>query len=216
MNAGNKQLRKRIIKIIPVLDPLYPDTKPLLHYSDCFQLLIATILSAQCTDAQVNKITPDLFSCYSTPADLAGAELQVIERLVYSTGFYKNKARNVKDTARKIEKTYKGKVPSSMEALLSLPGIGRKSANVIRAHCFKLPAIIVDTHFSRVVKRLGLTADNQAEKIEKEIMGLLNTVYWNEFSMRINLHGRYICKARNPLCDQCTISRWCDYFIIHR
>lgn len=206
-----EQLRKSVGQIIPVLEGLYPDIRPLLEYRSCYELLAAVILSAQCTDAQVNKVTPVLFERYPEPSDLAGARVEEIEKIIHSTGFYRNKARHIQAAARMVLEDFGGSVPEGMEDLLMLPGIGRKSANVIRGHCFNLPAIIVDTHFSRVTRRLGLANAQNPVRIEREIAEIVPDKEQTGFSMRINLHGRYICKARVPLCGECLLFCCCDF-----
>ncbi len=203
---------KRLIEhILPLLKDLYPDISPLLQYQNCFQLLIAVMLSAQCTDVQVNKVTPELFRKFPGSAELAGASVIEIESIIFSTGFYKNKAKNIIAAAEFIDKQFGGSVPQAMKDLLMLPGIGRKSANVIRAHCFSLPAIIVDTHFSRVTQRIGLVHTTVPAKIELEIAHLVPETEWTGFSMRINLYGRYVCTARSPKCDGCVLRNVCAF-----
>ena len=206
----NRKLQQ-IRQILPLLAELYPDIHPLLDYRNCFQLLIAVILSAQCTDAQVNRVTPLLFEKYPGPGELVDAPVADIEAIIFSTGFYKNKARHLLNASALLIKRFDGSVPEAMEDLLCLPGIGRKSANVVRGHCFGLPAIIVDTHFSRVSRRLGLATGKSPEQIEREIAELIAAEQQTAFSMRINLHGRYICKATKPNCSNCVLYDFCDF-----
>jgi endonuclease-3 len=201
----------RAEKILRLLRSEYTDRKPLIRFADCFQLAIAVILSAQCTDAQVNAVTPELFSRYPDAESLAGAGLPEIEEIVHSTGFFHQKARSIVGTARVIARDYHGRVPQEMEDLLRLPGIGRKSAHVIRGHCFDKPAIIVDTHFSRVTDRIGLVPDRDPVRIERIVGKLLPEERWTDFSMVINLHGRKVCRARRPNCPECTVRDLCDY-----
>lgn len=207
---------KKTEPIIHILKTEYPDIEPLLHYENCFQLMIAVILSAQCTDARVNIITPSLFAAYPNAEKLAAAPMETIERIIHSAGFYKMKAKHLKGASAVVSSRFEGNIPREMDDLLSLPGIGRKSANVIRAHCFGLPAIIVDTHFSRVIRRLGLTEQTNPEKIENEIRRLVPPEEQIRFSMTVNLHGRYICKARKPDCSRCFLLPWCDFTEIQR
>jgi endonuclease III len=202
---------ERARKILPLLEVRYPEIQPLLEYTGCFQLLTAVILSAQCTDARVNMVTPVLFEKYAGPRELAEAPVSEIESIIYSTGFYKNKARHLRGAARAVWEKFGGSVPEPMDELLGIPGIGRKSANVIRAHCFGLPAVIVDTHFSRVVRRLGLTSAEGPARIEREIALLVPEERQTEFSMRINLHGRYVCTARKPDCGVCILYAVCEF-----
>jgi len=180
-----------------------------LEYRTPFELLIAVILSAQTTDAQVNKVTPGLFRYYPTPEELMNADRKVIESIIHSTGFYRTKARNICGAARFVVTEFDGIVPFEMEKLLRIPGVGRKSANVMRAHCYGKPAVIVDTHFSRVVRRLGLTDHKKPERIEKDIVSISSPEIQTEFSMLINVHGRRCCFARNPACDSCVITSLC-------
>jgi endonuclease III len=207
---------ERVRKIIPLLEACYPEIQPLLEYTDCFELLIAVILSAQCTDARVNMVTPVLFEKYDGPRELAEASVSEIESIIYSTGFYKNKARHLRGAARAVWEKFGGKVPEQMDDLLGIPGIGRKSANVIRAHCFGLPAVIVDTHFSRVTRRLGLASSEGPERIEREIALLVPEELQTGFSMRINLHGRYVCTARKPDCARCILRDVCEFTVNSR
>lgn len=209
---GQPANRKKLVDaVIPLLQSKYPHTQPLLEYENCFQLLIAVILSAQCTDAQVNKVTPLLFAEYPNPLQLGNAPLDTLEDIIHSTGFYKNKARNIREAAALLDRKFNGIVPKGMEDLLLLPGIGRKSANVVRAHCFGLPAIIVDTHFSRVSRRLGIVKSERPENIEKEVAEIVPEKEQIAFSMRINLHGRYVCTSRKPKCNECFLKSLCEF-----
>ncbi len=178
---------------------------------DCYQLLISVIMSAQTTDAQVNEVTPRLFSRYPGAEDLANAAQVDVERIIHSTGFYRTKARNIRGTARVLMEAFNGEVPSTMEELITLPGVGRKSANVVLGHCFGQPAVIVDTHFSRVVRRIGLTCESDPTRIEGDLKQLVSPDFQYRFSMLINRHGRKTCKARSPLCVDCPIFDCCDH-----
>lgn len=188
---------------------LHPDTVPFLESETPFQLLIAVILSAQCTDAKVNEVTRVLFRGYGTPSRLASAPRADIERIVYPTGFYREKASHIIATARLIAEQHGGEVPLDMAALTALPGVGRKTANVIRGQVGGLPAIIVDTHFKRVTKRLGLTDQDDPAAIERELAALVPEPLQFAFSMAANRHGRVYCMARNPRCGDCPVVKLC-------
>lgn len=198
-------------RIFDLLSKAIPDTKPLLEYRSSFELLIAVILSAQTTDNQVNKVTRQLFQKFPDAATLGSASIKEIERIVKATGFYRNKAKYIVQTALIIENNYDGLVPDTMEQLDSLPGVGRKSANVILGTCFGKPAIIVDTHFSRVARRLGFTDSADPHKIEMELKMLVPEEKQYKFSMLINRHGRIWCYARIPECESCPIRMHCPH-----
>ena len=198
-------------EVYKLLRKIYPDAITFLDYKTPFQLLVAVVLSAQTTDAQVNKITPVLFAKYPDPEALMAAQIPNVEGIIRSTGFYKVKTRNIIGAAKKIVSDYNSEVPQQMEDLLTLPGVGRKSANVIRAHCFNKPSIIVDTHFSRVTKRIGLTSSSNPEGIERDLLLITDKAIQTEFSMIINTHGRKICMARNPLCGECVLNNICSH-----
>lgn len=183
----------------------------MLSYTNAFELLIAVVLSAQTTDAQVNKITPALFSRYPDSHALAGARQEEVEGLIHSTGFYRSKARNIIGASKVLVEDFGGRVPQTMEELVRIPGVGRKSAGVVLHHIFDKPAIIVDTHFGRVVRRLGLTAHEDPKRVEQDIAAQLDRAYWSEFSMTANLHGRALCHARKPRCSECFLLPWCAY-----
>lgn len=192
-----------------LLDVAYPEKLGFLNYRNPYELIISVILSAQTTDRQVNRVTGALFSAYPAPADLARADIQDVERLIHSTGFYRAKAKNIIEAAETIHTQYHDTVPGTMEELLQIPGVGRKSSSVILGAVFNKPAIIVDTHFARVVRRLGLTATHQPEKIEQEIAALLMPGQQYRFSMTVNNHGRIVCHARKPECVKCLLHRIC-------
>ncbi len=206
----DKALKDRVLKIHEELSREIPDTSPLLTFETPYQLLIAVILSAQTTDAQVNGVTPELFAGYSGPAELAAAPQKEIERIVHSVGFFHTKARNIRVAAKMLVDRYDGQVPGTMDELLALPGVGRKSANVVLGRCFDQPAIIVDTHFSRVTRRIGLTDASDPGEIEKRLKAVVPSAMQYEFSMLINLHGRKTCNARSPRCKECSIAEYCD------
>jgi endonuclease-3 len=193
------------------LDPVYPDKRPLLHYRSPFELLIAVILSAQTTDAQVNQVTPELFRRYPTPEALAAADAAELETLIYSTGFYRSKAGNIKAAAAALANEHGGELPRSMAGLTAMPGVGRKTANVILGVLYDAPSIVVDTHFARVVRRIGFTTARQPERIEREMIDIVPEDIRTAFSMTINFHGRYVCTARTPQCYRCPIAELCLY-----
>lgn len=198
-------------EVYKLLQKLYPNALTFLDYKTPFQLLVAVVLSAQTTDAQVNKVTPILFGKYPDPDALMAAELTDVELIIRSTGFYKVKTRNITGAARKLVTDYNSEVPQNMEKLLTLPGVGRKSANVIRAHCYNKPAIIVDTHFSRVTKRIGFTDSTNPGVIENDLLLITDKSIQTDLSMIINIHGRKICTSRNPLCEECVLKSICRY-----
>ncbi len=200
-----------VIELYKLLHNLYPNALTFLDYKSPYQLMVAVILSAQTTDAQVNKVTPELFLKYPDPAGLQSAKVADVEQLIRSTGFYKVKTRNIMGAAGKVCLNYNSIVPESMDDLLTLPGVGRKSANVIRAHCFNKPAIIVDTHFSRVVKRLGLTSSSNPGIIESDLLQITDKAIQTDFSMVVNIHGRKCCTARKPSCEKCILESLCRY-----
>jgi len=201
---------KRVKKIIAILKKEYPNARIALKFKDPWQLLVATILSAQCTDVRVNQVTPGLFKKYKTLADFARADVKEFEKDIHSTGFYKNKAKGIIGSAKKILSDFKGRVPDSMDSLTSLPGIGRKTANVILSSGFGITAgIVVDTHVIRLSGRLGLTGNSNAEKIEEDLMKIVPRRGWRVFSHLLILHGRKICNARKPLCGECKINKLC-------
>ncbi len=200
------------LKAMETLLKAYPDARTLLEHGSCYQLLIAVILSSQTTDAQVNLVTPVLFRRYPLPADLAAADLAEVEEIVRSTGFFRVKAHHIIGTAAALCKRFDSTVPSSMEELLSLPGLGRKGANVIAGTCFGAPAVIVDTHFGRVVRRIGMTGRKNPEQVERELRSIIPVEKQTHFSMAANLHGRDTCHARAPRCTLCVVRRWCDFF----
>lgn len=203
------QVKKRAAEVSARLKQRYPLAKtPLLHQNP-FQLLVATILSAQCTDKQVNKVTPALFAKYQSPADFAAADLNELERLIYSTGFYKNKAQNIKAAAAAIHTNFKDVVPGDMTALTSLPGVGRKTANVVLTEAFGVPGVVVDTHVGRLARRLGFTDDKDPVKVEQALMKLLPPEDWAGFCLRLIFLGREICFARKPECGVCPLNDIC-------
>jgi endonuclease-3 len=198
-------------RIRKILQKIYPEVKTqLLHYNP-FELLVATILSAQCTDKQVNQVTPALFKRYKTPAEFARAPLIAIEQLIRPTGFYHNKAKNIKNCAKALLEKYDGKIPQTLEELVKLPGVGRKTANVVLGAAFGVPGIVVDTHVARISNRLGLTADKNPLKIERDLMDLIPRQDWNDFCLRLIFFGRSTCTARRPKCPSCPLEKLCPW-----
>jgi endonuclease-3 len=205
-----KAERERINGILELLDKHYStEFKCYLNYNTPWQLLFATIMSAQCTDARVNVVTKDLFAKYRTLEDFANANLKEMEQDIHSTGFYHNKASNIIACARKLIEDYNSEVPSDMEALTKLPGVGRKTANVIRGNIFHEPSIVVDTHVKRISNKLGFTKEEDPEKIEYELMEIIPKEHWILYNIQIISHGRSICIARNPKCNDCFLNHLC-------
>ncbi len=202
--------RQRALDILERLKVLYPEAPCSLDYETPIQLLVATILSAQCTDERVNKVTPELFRQFPDAAAMAAVERDELEALVRSTGFYRNKAKNIQGACRMIVDEFEGQVPQSMEELLKLPGVARKTANVVLAHAFGINAgVTVDTHVKRLSNRLGLTKYSDPPRIEKDLMKLLPQPDWENWSIRLIYHGRAVCMARNPACDRCELIDLC-------
>ena len=206
---SEKDLRKRAGMIVRTLRKRYASATTALVFSSPHQLLVATVLAAQCTDKKVNEVTRMLFRKYKSPADFARARRPSLERLIRPTGFFRNKAKSIIALSRDIVEKHAGQVPDTLEDLVDLAGVGRKTANVVLAGAFGKPGVIVDTHMIRIANRLALTAEKDPVKIEFDIMGVLPRRVWGEFSFMIVLHGREVCKARRPLCHICTIERYC-------
>jgi endonuclease-3 len=203
--------KQRALEILSRIQHLYPDATCSLDYSTPVQLLVATILSAQCTDERVNKVTPGLFERFPDAESLANADLTELEELVHSTGFYRNKAKNIQGACRMIVSDFNSVVPNTMTELLKLPGVARKTANVVLAHAYGINAgVTVDTHVKRLSQRLGLTKNTEPVGIEKDLMGLLPQPDWENWSIRLIYHGRAVCKARSPGCDVCELADLCD------
>ena len=202
--------KKRLRAILRGLDRLFPDPKCELDYETPFQLLIAVILSAQCTDVRVNMVTPPLFDAFPDAHTMAQASQDEVEALVKSTGFFRNKARNIIATSQRLVEMWGGTVPSRMDDLLSLPGVARKTANVVLGECFGIAhGVVVDTHVKRLANLLGLTRSSDPGKIEKDLMALLPQRRWIKFSHQLILHGRRTCIARRPQCEACPLHRHC-------
>ncbi len=211
-------MKNHVNIIIKTLSPLYPDAKTALHYGDAFQLLVSVILSAQCTDERVNKVTPVLFAKYPDVYAFADADIEDIKKIIYSTGFYNNKAKNILGASKKIVSEFKGKMPRKIEDLLKIPGVARKTANVVMGELYgETSGIVVDTHVIRLSGRLGLVDEKfvrtkNAVKIEKVLMEIVDKEKWALFPNLLILHGRAICNARKPKCDNCVLKGVCPSF----
>jgi len=203
--------RSKVERILALLNEHYPDADCSLHHVDPFQLLTATILSAQCTDERVNMVTPALFARYPDARAMAEASVEDIEAIIRSTGFYHNKARNIKACSSILVDRFGSEVPADLEILVALPGIGRKTANVILGNAYKIPGIVVDTHVGRISRRLGLTHHKDPAKVEQDLMKLIPPERWVLFSHQLILHGRRICQARKPKTSECPLEPYCDY-----
>jgi endonuclease-3 len=202
--------KARVRKIIARLTSAYPDATCALHHESALELLVATILSAQSTDARVNMVTPALFAKYREARDYAGADPKVLEQEIHSTGFFRNKTKSIIGMAQGVVERHGGRVPDTMEQLVQLPGVGRKTANVVLGTWFGTnEGIVVDTHVQRLSTLLGLTREKTPEKIERDLMQLVPRDKWTWFSHTLILHGRKICIARRPKCEECVVSRWC-------
>jgi len=199
-----------VAKILKALEREYPDATCSLNFTTPLELLVATILSAQCTDERVNQVTRDLFKKYKTARDYAQVSQTELEKDIQSTGFYKNKAKNIRDCCQQLEQRFGGDVPKDIEQLVSLPGVGRKTANVVLGTAYGIPSgIVVDTHVARISQRLGLTQNTNPEKIEQDLMQLIPQDEWIAFSHRVIQHGRKYCTARKPACAACPLSSFC-------
>lgn len=204
-------MTKKTKAILDLLDERYgTEHRCSLEYENAWQLLIATILSAQCTDARVNIVTADLFRKYPNVQALAEADVRELEQDIHSTGFYRNKAKNIIACCRELDEKYGGEVPESLEELTALAGVGRKTANVIRGNIYNEPSIVVDTHVKRISKKLGLTREEEPEKVERELMKVLPREHWILWNIQLITFGREICKAPTPKCEECFLTELCD------
>jgi len=209
--AGETPALQRLQKIFSALDELFPQAQCALRHENAFQLLVATILSAQCTDERVNKVTPALFEKYPTPQDFAALSQPVLEEQIRSTGFFRNKAKNIIGMSKKLVTDFGGKVPRTMEEMLTLPGVARKTANVVLGTAYGIPSgVVVDTHVFRIAHRLKLSTQNTPEKVEQDLMKLVPRERWISFGHQMILFGRKICQARKPLCAECPLESICD------
>ncbi len=205
-----QELKARARKIVRRLERAYPGATCALHHTNALELLVATILSAQCTDVRVNKVTPDLFAKYGSARDYASADPRVLEREIQSTGFFRNKTKSIIGMAQALVERHGGTVPDTMEALVALPGVGRKTANVILGTWFgKNEGVVVDTHVQRITRLLKLTRHDDPVKIERDLMALVPRPKWSVFSHMLILHGRTVCIARRPRCEVCGLSDLC-------
>ena len=206
-----KAHQKRVKEIIKILTKVIPDSTIALTFSSPLELLIATILSAQCTDVRVNEVTATLFKKYRSAKDYAQADPSELEQDIRPTGFYRNKAKSIQKCCQALVGRFRGEVPKTLEEMVTLPGVGRKTANVILGNAFGIPGIVVDTHVHRVSQRIGLTKKDDAVKIEFDLMEVVPKEEWTHFSNLLIWHGRKTCAARKPLCDSCAIRKLCDY-----
>jgi len=198
-----------IVRVLDILEKLYPEARCALHFENPWQLLVATILSAQCTDRQVNIVTGELFARYPDPGSLASASPDEVEGMIRSTGFFRNKARNLIGCAAALVVRHGGEVPQTMEELVALAGVGRKTANVVLGNAFGIPGLAVDTHVKRLAGRLGWSRQKDPEGIERELCRLLPAPRWTQTSHLLIHHGRALCKAQRPLCDRCAVQALC-------
>lgn len=201
----------KIDSVLAILDQLYPDAHISLDFSNPLELLVATVLSAQCTDVRVNQVTPDLFRRYRTAHDYAAAPREELEEAIRPTGFFRQKAKSLQEICRILVDEFDGQVPADLETLTTLPGIGRKTANVILGNAYGVPGIMVDTHVRRVAGRLGLTEHQDPVKIEYDLMAQVPREHWTKFSHQLIWHGRQVCTAKKPRCQTCPLRPHCDF-----
>lgn len=201
----------RALRIVRLLARHYPDASCALRHRNAFELLVATILSAQCTDKKVNEVTPALFERFPTPGAMSAASPAEVERLIQPTGFYRQKAKSILSVATDLVERFEGRVPSTLDALVTLRGVGRKTANVVLGDAFGVPGLTVDTHMTRVNQRLGLTRESDPEKIERDLMKLVPEREWTRYSHRVIHHGRVCCDARRPRCETCPLREQCPW-----
>lgn len=205
--------KKDAIKVVEILKNTYPDAKCSLDFKTPFEMLVAVCLSAQCTDDRVNKTTPAIFARFDTPEEFANADIKELEALVHPCGFYKNKAKNLKAAGQKIVADFYGKVPNTMEELMAIPGVGRKSANVIMLEAFNMPqGIAVDTHCKRIANRLGLSNESEPSKIEQDLLKILPSEYYKDVNHIFIWHGRNTCTSQNPKCSTCPVRDYCKFY----
>ncbi|MBM00319.1 MAG: endonuclease III [Rhodopirellula sp.] len=208
--AASREEKNHARRVVRHLAKHYADAECALNYESPFQLLIATILSAQCTDERVNIVTADLFAKYPTAYDLAQATQKQVEKIVKSAGFYRAKAKNIRNCAKQLMEKHDGEIPLELEALTALPGVGRKTGNVLLGTAFGIPSgVVVDTHVGRISRRLGIAFEKDPVKVERELMAVLPKKEWIYYSHRMIHHGRAICDARKPLCEDCSMKRFC-------
>lgn len=206
---ADSETRKRARAVYRILSKTYPEIRCELDFKNPLELIVATVLSAQCTDKRVNTITPALFKKYKTAKAYAGADIHQLEELVFQTGFYRAKARHIKGIGIKLLEEFNGEVPSTLEELITLPGVGRKTANVVLGHAFDIPGITVDTHFGRLSRRFGWTKEMDPVKVERIVGELIPQKEWTNLSQRMIWHGRRICHSRKPACGACPVAKMC-------
>ncbi len=204
--------KQRVVEVLKVLDELYPNAECSLEYDNPLQLLISTQLAAQCTDARVNMVAKDLYKKYRTAEDFANADLSELEQDIRSTGFYRNKAKNIIACCKQLVEKYDGKIPDNMEELLQLPGVGRKTANLVLYEIYGIQGVVVDTHAKRLSNHIGLTKNEDPEKIEYDLQKIVPKDRWADFCHRLVFHGREVCNARKPDCENCKINSLCDHY----
>jgi len=210
MNMNESDLKGRVLEIIRLLEKVHPDAKIALRYSNPLELLVATMLSAQCTDQKVNEVTESLFKKYRKAEDYAGADFETLEQEIKSTGFYRNKAKNIKAACQMLVDSFNSEVPRTMEELVMLPGVARKTANIVLSNAYGIiEGIAVDTHVRRVAKRLGLTESDDQDKIERDLMEIVPKEKWARFTDLLIFHGRRICIAKKPKCGECVLNKIC-------
>lgn len=213
MQKISPKLQSKVTNVLSLLDTMYPTKdKCYLHYTTPYELLIATMLSAQCTDDRVNMVTDKLFKKYTSLEAFASADLKELENDIRSTGFYHNKAKNIITAANQLINEHSGELPSDIDLLTKLAGVGRKTANVVRTHIFNIPSIVVDTHVKRISNKLGLVNCDDPVKIEFELMEIFPEEHWGRYNTQVIAHGRTICKARKPDCINCLLNKECDYY----
>lgn len=204
--------KEEAINIIEILKKTYPDAKCSLDFKTPFQMLFAVVLSAQCTDERVNKTTPEIFKKYPDAEAIVKIDIEELEKLIHPCGFYKNKAKNLKETAKILVEKYNGEVPCNMEELMKLPGVGRKSANVIMLEAFNMPqGIAVDTHCKRIANRLGFSKQQEPQKIEQDLLKVIPKEYYKDVNHIFMWHGRNLCAAKKPKCEKCPVKKYCNY-----
>ena len=206
---ADSETRKEARAVYRILSKTYPEIRCELDFKNPLELIVATVLSAQCTDKRVNTITPALFKKYKTAKAYAGADIHQLEELVFQTGFYRAKARHIKGIGIKLLEDFNGEVPSTLEELITLPGVGRKTANVVLGHAFDIPGITVDTHFGRLSRRFGWTKEMDPVKVERIVGELIPQKEWTNLSQRMIWHGRRICHSRKPACGACPVAKMC-------
>lgn len=206
---SKKARAERAARIVRGLFAAHPDARCELEHSTPYELLVATILSAQCTDKRVNAVTPGLFARYPTVREMAGADIEDVETRIHSTGFYRNKAKSLVSMAQAVVRDHGGEIPSTLDQLVGLPGVGRKTANVVLGNAFGIPGMVVDTHVGRISRRLGLTRETDPVKVERDLTALVDPEHWTALAHAMIFHGRRVCAARKPACGQCSIREDC-------